>query len=630
MTSGLNGEPRPAASMGSPATEAEALVPPTPDRTPAATAPLADTGDRAELKFIPVMRQLFRGETPALVGMSVGSFLGGTIEAGMLVLIANLALSIAGSPSDGQQAGSFGIGHLETTTMVWVALGLTLLRLLFQYMTARLAAGAIARLTQRLRSGTFDDYVHASWTIQADESEATVQDLLLRHVSKAQAALVTSSIFLTSGFMALALIASAVLVDPLAAGLIMVVGVVLFVGLRPLTNVAKKLARAQVEGGLRYSVQSREAIDLSLEIRAFGVSDPVADRLDDATQVEVAPLYRAQVISRMIAAVYTSAAVLILLAALIGLDTFLTRPLASVGAIVVILIRALNQTNGVQNAFHSISEHFPFIQRLNEERERFRSSRQSSGPVEIDHIGSLKLEDISYRYQGATSEEAISRVSIEVAPGEAVGIIGPSGSGKSTLIQVLLRLREPSSGRYLVDGVDVHEIDDDSWFSQISLVPQDCRVYDASVAENIRFFRPDVDQAQIEAAARRAHVHDEILAMPDGYDTVLGSRGGSLSGGQRQRVAIARALVRQPSMLILDEPTSALDMRSESLVHETLNTLKGSVTLFVIAHRLSTLNTCDRIMVLHEGQLQAFGSRQELERDNDFYREALDLSRIRS
>ncbi|MFN7149503.1 MAG: ATP-binding cassette domain-containing protein, partial [Microthrixaceae bacterium] len=240
----------------------------------------------------------------------------------------------------------------------------------------------------------------------------------------------------------------------------------------------------------------------------------------------------------------------------------------------------------------------------------------------------IRFQDVSYSYDGRV--DALSGVSFDVAVGEAVGLIGPSGSGKSTLIQMLLRLRHPATGTYLVDGVDVAEIDEDSWFSQIAFVPQDSRVFDDTIAENIRFFRDGVSRADIEAAARRAHVHDEIVAMPDGYDTVLGSRGGSLSGGQRQRVAIARALVTDPSMLVLDEPTSALDMRSESLVHETLSELKGSVTLFVIAHRLSTLNTCDRIMVMGDGRLQAFGDRSALEADNDFYREALRLSAIRS
>jgi ABC-type multidrug transport system fused ATPase/permease subunit len=198
------------------------------------------------------------------------------------------------------------------------------------------------------------------------------------------------------------------------------------------------------------------------------------------------------------------------------------------------------------------------------------------------------------------------------------------------LIQLLLRLRHASAGSFLLDGVPVGEIEDQSWFSMISFVPQDSRIYDDTVANNIKFFRPEVTDEQIMEAARRAHVHQEILAMPDGYNTVLGSRGGSLSGGQRQRVAIARALLRRPAMLVLDEPTSALDMQSESLVHETLNELKESVTLFVIAHRLSTLNSCDRIMVMDHGKLQAFGDRTDLENNNAFYKEALALSRIRT
>jgi ATP-binding cassette subfamily B protein len=270
----------------------------------------------------------------------------------------------------------------------------------------------------------------------------------------------------------------------------------------------------------------------------------------------------------------------------------------------------------------------PFAERLSDERTRFRESRPPHGDRQVDKPATLRFEEVSYRY--VADRPALADLSFEVDRGEAIGIIGPSGSGKSTLIQLLLRLRYPDSGRYLVGDVDAREIDDDSWFSQVAFVPQDCRIFNATIRENIRFFRPEISDEDIEVAARRAHVHDEIVAMPDGYETPLGSRGGALSGGQRQRVAIARALVVRPSILVLDEPTSALDMRSESLVHETFTALKGEVTLFVIAHRLSTLNTCDRIMVMGEGHLQAFALRDELDRENEFYQDALKLSRIRS
>ncbi|MEZ5179680.1 MAG: ABC transporter ATP-binding protein [Acidimicrobiales bacterium] len=221
-------------------------------------------------------------------------------------------------------------------------------------------------------------------------------------------------------------------------------------------------------------------------------------------------------------------------------------------------------------------------------------------------------------------------MSFNIHHGEAVGVIGPSGSGKSTLIQLVLRLRQPSTGRYLVGGVDAGELRDKDWFERVAFVPQDCQTVSDDVMENIRFFRPWISDEDVISAAKRAHVHEEILAMPDGYRTDLGSRGGGLSGGQRQRVAIARALAGNPQLLVLDEPTSALDMRSESLVHETLTELQGSVTMLIIAHRLSTLKTCDRIIVMGSGRLQAFGERSQLEADNAFYREAIALSKLRS
>ena len=575
------------------------------------------------------LRVLFRGKVPTLVGIATTSFLGGACEAAILVLIANLALEIGGGIGDGPDLPAvLGIELSGARSLFIAALVLTALRLALQFASARLAARTTAQLTQRIRFEAFDDYVHASWDLQSGESEAAIQDLLVRHVAKAQAAVVAVAYLLSAVFMCGALILSAFVVDPISAGLIVAVGGVLFVSLRPMTTRAKRLARSQVELGVAYGVQSQEAVDLSLEIRAFGVTDQVAARLDHATRAEMAPVYRSQLMTRLIGAIYTSAAILILLVALMALDAFLDRPLASIGAIVVVLIRALNQTSGIQSAYHNLGELAPFIDNLDTERARFRASRPRPGTVSLDRIGSIRFDDVSYSYDGA--HPALTAVSFAVEPGESVGIIGPSGSGKSTLIQLVLRLRASTSGRYLVDGVPAGNIDDASWFSQVAFVPQDSRVFDDTIAENIRFFRSDVTQAQIESAARRAHVHDEIMAMPMGYDTVLGSRGGSLSGGQRQRVAIARALVTTPSILVLDEPTSALDMRSESLVHETLSELAGSVTLFVIAHRLSTLNTCDRIMVLHDGRLQAFGERTELERSNRFYREALELSRIRS
>ena len=193
----------------------------------------------------------------------------------------------------------------------------------------------------------------------------------------------------------------------------------------------------------------------------------------------------------------------------------------------------------------------------------------------------------------------------------------------------MLRLRQPTSGAVLADGVDARDISLDAWSRQFSFVPQDPALFSGSVAENIRFFRADVDDTAIEQASRLAHLHDDVVSWPNGYETQVGGRGHQLSGGQRQRLCIARALVGRPSIVVLDEPTSALDVKSESLVRETLAALAPECTVIVIAHRLSTLNICDRIMVVLNGALQGFDTSTTLETTNPFYREALELSGMR-
>jgi ABC-type multidrug transport system fused ATPase/permease subunit len=208
-----------------------------------------------------------------------------------------------------------------------------------------------------------------------------------------------------------------------------------------------------------------------------------------------------------------------------------------------------------------------------------------------------------------------------------IGIVGPSGSGKSTLIQVLLRLRSPDSGRYTVNGLPTSDLDLTSWYHQVALVPQDNFLFQGTVLENIRFYRRDLSEDDVVRAARMAHLHEDVLAFPDGYDTVVGPGMMDLSGGQKQRLGLARALAGRPSVLVLDEPTSALDMRSEALVQQTLHELKGSLTCFIVAHRLTTLSACDVVMVIEDGLISAMGPSGAVELSSEFFSEAVQLSR---
>jgi ATP-binding cassette subfamily B protein len=226
------------------------------------------------------------------------------------------------------------------------------------------------------------------------------------------------------------------------------------------------------------------------------------------------------------------------------------------------------------------------------------------------------------------SDAVLHDVSFDIAPREIVGIVGPSGGGKSTLVQLILGLRDPQQGAVLADGRDIRELDKAAWSRRVTFVPQQGHLIADSIAENIRFMRDDVDDDRIVWAARMAHLHEDVKSMPGGYRRQVGVNGGNLSGGQQQRLCIARALVEDPDVLILDEPTSALDGRTEHLVRETLKDLRQQMTVIIIAHRLSTLDICDRILVMQKGRVVAFDSPDVLRRSSDFYREALLLSGV--
>jgi ATP-binding cassette, subfamily B, bacterial len=226
--------------------------------------------------------------------------------------------------------------------------------------------------------------------------------------------------------------------------------------------------------------------------------------------------------------------------------------------------------------------------------------------------GDVGFENVSFAYPGRPDERAIDGVSLSVRAGEKVAIVGPSGAGKSTLFQLLLRFYDPTAGSISFDGVPISAADPRELRLRVALVPQDSVVFAASARENIRFGRPEADDAAVERAADLAHATEFIRRLPGGFETQLGERGVTLSGGQRQRIAIARAILRDAPLLLLDEATSSLDAESETLVQTALEELMRHRTTLVIAHRLATVLSCDRIMVLDQGRIVEQGTHASL------------------
>jgi ATP-binding cassette, subfamily B, bacterial len=225
--------------------------------------------------------------------------------------------------------------------------------------------------------------------------------------------------------------------------------------------------------------------------------------------------------------------------------------------------------------------------------------------------GAVRFEQVSFTYEG---DEAgtLHAIDLEIAPGQCVALVGRSGAGKSTLAALVPRLYDPTEGRVCVDGRDVRTIEIASLRSHIAMVTQETYLFHDTILENVRYARRDATQPEIEAAARSAQIHDLIVGLPDGYQTIVGERGYRLSGGERQRLAIARALLKNPRILILDEATSSLDSHNELLIQAALEPLLANRTSLVIAHRMSTIRKADLIVVLDEGRIIERGTHDDL------------------
>ncbi|WP_369523966.1 ABC transporter ATP-binding protein [Salinibacterium soli] len=225
--------------------------------------------------------------------------------------------------------------------------------------------------------------------------------------------------------------------------------------------------------------------------------------------------------------------------------------------------------------------------------------------------GGIELVDVHVRYAGADSD-ALDGVSLSIHPGETVAFVGSSGSGKSTLLNLVLGFLRPTSGRILLDGSDMESLDMRTYRSSVSVVPQESVLFEGTIRENVTYGLEGVPDERVVGALREANALEIVESLADGWDTVVGERGARLSGGQRQRLAIARALVRDPAVLLLDEATSALDPESESYVRDALAHLLADRTALVVAHRLSTIRSADRIVVLERGRIVEVGSHEEL------------------
>jgi ATP-binding cassette, subfamily B, bacterial len=572
-------------------------------------------------------RQSLRSRIWLLIGdqrkrvaaMGLLAILSAVAEAATLALIAQIAATIV-KPSRARVHPSLFHIHAPTKTLILAAFIIAVVRVpLLQLPGTILPARIMAEVGARLRTSLFDSFSRASWEVQSRDREGQLQEILTNQAGQATQSVGSLLGLISSTLTFLVLLASAFALNVYAAVVVLALAVVMFAVMRPLRKAgigrARQLSRAQ----LQYARGIAESIRIAEEAQVFGAGAAQRRKIDRRVEIARRLLFQTQLLTRIGGSIAESLIYLLLVGGLFLIHAEGVSHVASLGAVVLILVRASSSGENIQSAYQSLVQAAPYVERVQEAERRYRASAPCVGSRSLGVVSSLAFRGVGYAYRAG--RPVLSDVSFQARGSEVVGVIGPSGAGKSTLVQLLLRLRAPGEGSYLVNGIPAQEISQEDWHAHVAYVPQEPQLLHASVAENIRFFR-DIDIDAVQRAGELARIHEDILGWPQGYDTIVGPRADAVSGGQQQRICLARALVGQPEVLILDEPTSALDPTSEALIQESLTGLKQQLTMFIVAHRMSTLNICDRVMIIIDGKLQAFDTISSLSQNNAYYRSA--------
>jgi ABC-type multidrug transport system fused ATPase/permease subunit len=273
----------------------------------------------------------------------------------------------------------------------------------------------------------------------------------------------------------------------------------------------------------------------------------------------------------------------------------------------------------LQNQLQKAIEAVPYLMSvLNFEEKARQFKEEESGKVNFQTGDTISFNQVNFSYN-LKKVNILNKINFNIKKGEIVGIIGPSGAGKTTIVDLVLRLFNPTAGKILLGDRDIKNISIKEWRDKIGYVSQDIFLVNDTIENNIRFYNDLLTYADIEEASKKANIYNFIMSTSAGFQTLVGERGNLLSGGQRQRIVIARVLARRPEILILDEATSALDNESESQIQRVIENLKGKMTVLIVAHRLSTISNCDRLLVLNDGEIVEEGKPDVLLQDKDSY-----------
>jgi ABC-type multidrug transport system fused ATPase/permease subunit len=489
----------------------------------------------------------------------------------------------------------------------------------YSYLVSRIQAGYESKVKGRLVENTFQ----AEWPYLVKQKLGRLETLVKVDTPQGGALLnAIATILITLATLAAYLLV-AINISKTVTVAALIFGITIFVLYKPLFSFAHRLSKKISQINVEIAHHINESIIGIKTLKALGVEKQIISLgkqfFEESRKLQLRTAVVGKATAQSIQPLGT-----IFIAIIVAFAFYKTSyNLGALAALVYLIQNIFQYTQSAQATIYTISSTLPYVENITEYLDEAQKAKENPS-LHLGEAGEIfqfneQLAFNSVAFSYADRAEALHRISFEIKKGEVAGFIGPSGAGKTTIFDLLLRFLRPTEGRITVDGKDIYSISVSDWRRNISYVSQDIFLLTDTIFNNIKFFDESVTKDDVERAAKMANADDFIETLPNKYGTIVGERGASLSAGQRQRIALARALARKPKILLLDEATSALDNESEQNIQKAIDSLRGEMTILIIAHRISTVLDANKLFVMEDGNLIEEGGPRELLKNKDTY-----------